>query len=157
MSIEEVAVSAKVLSHIAIGKEVEETIRRYWTDLGIGPWKIQTHGPGLEEVTYRGKECPRVVKVAVAELDRIYLRLEQPISGPMALRDFLDKNGQGIWNICLLVDDLASSSAEMQRLWYRVLETEQGLGPSRDGEAAYFDTESAMGIVIKLATVVTDM
>ena len=48
--------SIKGAFHIAIIKDVDRTIERFWNDLGIGPWQIITlFESGSERLTLHGK------------------------------------------------------------------------------------------------------
>lgn len=143
--------------HVAIAvRDAEKAARHYQEELGIGPWKIFTFGSDdVNAATYLGKKVPLKLKAAYIEIGPFVLVLEQPLTSPSPLQDFLDKNGQGIHHLCLAVDALAPAAEEMRRLGYEETFSAYGFGPNKDGESAYFDTENALGIVIELAKVPT--
>ena len=109
----------------------------------------------MKKTTYHGKESDVVIKQARAKIGPMVVVLEQPVSGPSPVNDFLESNGQGIHHICLEVDELEQATREMNALGYRELGAFYGLGLNKDGEAAYFDTEENLGIVINLAKMPT--
>lgn len=131
-------------------RDVEKAARCYQEVFGFVPGKVVTFET---PATYLGKETIFKVKAVLIEADTFVLELVQPLSSPNPLQDFLNKNGQGIHHFCLAVDDVRRSSEEMQRLGYAEVISAYNFGPNKDGEAAYFDTESALGIVIGLAKV----
>ncbi len=140
--------------YVAIAvRDAEKAAEHYQKDLGVGPWQILTFGPEVKKATYHGKVVSWAVKRALARMDSMVVVLEQPLSGPNPLQDFLDRNGQGIQRVCLSVDRLDQAAEEMVRLGYEELGAVHGFGPERDGESACFDTESKLGIVTELAKV----
>ena len=140
--------------YVAIAvRDAGKAAEHYQKDLGIGPWKMVTFGPEVKKATYRKKTVSFAVKRALAQVGPMALALEQPLSGPSPLQDFLDQNGQGIQRICLAVEALGQATEEMQRLGYEELGAVYGFGPKGDGEARCFDTEKNLGIVIELANV----
>lgn len=148
--------------HVCVAvRDVEKAARHYEEELGIGPWEFITWGPDMKQGdykgTYLGKEVSLALKVAVIKIGSFVLVLEQPLSSPSPLQDFLDRNGQGIHHVCLAVDELGPAIQEMRRLGYEETLTVYGFGPNGDGEAAYFNTENVFGIVIELAKVPTGM
>ncbi len=139
--------------HVAIAvRDVDKAVRCYQEVLGIGPWQVVTFtGPAK----YRGVAADYSVKAAVITAGTYVLALEQPVSSPSPLQDFLDKNGQGIHHICLEVGDFERASKEMRRLGYEEVFSSRGFGPNKDGDCAYFNTENTLGIVVELAKVPT--
>jgi len=92
--------------HVGIAvKDVEKAAGHYQNEFGIGPWQINTVGPDVKKTTYHGKESDVVIKQARAQIGPMVVVLEQPVSGPSPVNDFLESNGQGIHHICLEVDE----------------------------------------------------
>jgi len=144
--------------HLALAvRDAEKAARHYQEELGVGPWQIVRFGSDMKQATFKGKQISVDMKVAVAQLGPFDLVLEQPLSGPNPLQDFLDRNGQGIHHVCFAVDKLAPAAAAMKDVGYGEIFSAHGFGPNGDGEAAYFDTENALGIVIELAKVPSGM
>jgi methylmalonyl-CoA/ethylmalonyl-CoA epimerase len=56
--------------------DVAKAVERYWTTLGIGPWRIyRIEPPILEEVTIRGKPAVISMRVALAHSGSVQLEL----------------------------------------------------------------------------------
>jgi len=141
--------------HLAIAvRDAEKAAGHYQDLLGIGPWRIETF---KSDATYMGKAISISLKAAAINLGPFMLALEQPLSSPSPLQDFLDKNGQGIHHVCLAVDEVGPAAEKMEKMGYAKIFTASGFGPNKDGEAAYFDTEKTFGITIELAKVPTGM
>jgi len=140
--------------HLALAvRDAEKAAHHYQEELGVGPWRIERFRSDMKQATYKGKEVGVDLKVAVAQLGPFDLVLEQPLSSPNPLKDFLDQNGPGIHHVCFAVDNLEPAVAAMQDVGYGAIFSAYGFGPNRDGEAAYFDTEDALGVIIELAKV----
>jgi len=144
--------------HLALAvRDAEKAALHYQEELGVGPWRIERFGSDMKGATYMGKEVSVDMKVAVAQLGPFDLALEQPLSSPSPMQDFLDKNGQGIHHVCFAVDELDPAITAMQDAGYEAIFTARGFGPNADGEAAYFNTEESLGIIIELAKVPSGM
>lgn len=144
--------------HLALAvRDAERAARHYQEELGVGPWRIERFGSEMKGATYKGKVVSVDMKVAVAQLGPFDLALEQPLSSPSPMQDFLERNGQGIHHVCFAVDELEPAIAAMEDVGYGAIFTARGFGPNADGEAAYFDTEDDLGIIIELAKVPSGM
>lgn len=146
------SIKIKGLIHLCIAvKDAEKAAKHYEEFFGIGPWRIATMDTAGLKATYKGKEADIAIKGASAMFGQTEVVLEQSMSSPSHLQDFIDKYGQGIHHICLDVKDLNQATEEMHRLGYETTLSISGFGPNGDGEATHFDTERALGIVIELA------
>ena len=134
--------------HIAVAVyNATATARRYQEVLGIGPWRFFTFSaPAI----YRGTQIEYAVRAALAKIGEIELVLEEPLSPSGPVQDFLRANGQGIHHISLEAGDFRQASDAMCGQGYGMVLSTSGIGPNRDGEVAYFDTEKALGIMVEL-------
>lgn len=154
------AVDSKIkldeLVHVCIAvNDAEKTAKYYEEELGIGPWRIMTMDTTGADVTYKGKDAFLKIKGASAMFGQTEFVLEQSLTSPSHLQDFIDANGQGIHHLCFAVDDLDAATEEMHRLGYGTILSVKGFGPNGDGAATHFDTQDTIGIVIELAKVPT--
>ena len=148
----------KGVAHVCIAvNDAEQVAKNYWDVFGIGPWHILTFGPGVKKAFYYGQEGSAAIRGAMTQMGDVIIALEQPLSTPSHLQDFLDKNGQGIHHVCLVVDQLDEAAKQMTELGYREMVSMYGFGPNEDGEAAHFATEENLGIVVELAKPPTGM
>jgi hypothetical protein len=57
----------KVTQVAIVVKDLYESMKRYWEDLGIGPWKVWNFNPSnTREMTYRGKPSKHSFRIAEA-------------------------------------------------------------------------------------------
>ena len=141
--------------HIAIIKEVDKTIERFWNDLGIGPWQIITIGSGSERMTLHGKPIFGKVRAAVTQVGPLMIAIDQPLSRPNPYEEILDQRGGGAHHLAWIVDRLDQATEEMERMGYKEICCASGIGPSGDGAGSYFETIENMGTVIELAQLPT--
>ena len=138
-------------------KDVDKTMKRYWTQFGIGPWRVFTLGPGMKDTTYHGKPCEFSLKVAVTRIGELAIELLQPLSGPTPLKDFLAEHGEGVQHFGIFVDNLEQATAEMSARGYETTMSAKGLGTQGDGGSAYFDTAADVGTVLELIEMPAEM
>ncbi len=138
-------------------RDIDSTVERYWSELGIGPWYFFTFGPGITRTTYHGEPCSIALKIAMAQVGPIQMELLQPISGKTPHQDFLDRHGEGLQHLGVFVERFEPAAAEMKRLGYKEISGAYGIGPKGDGAAAYFDTLNSLGTLIELIEMPIEM
>jgi catechol 2,3-dioxygenase-like lactoylglutathione lyase family enzyme len=144
-------ISIKGMFHIAIIKEVDRTIERFWNDLGIGPWQIMSFGAGSTRMTLYGKPVSLTVRGAGTQVGSLMIAVDEPLSRPNPYEEIIDRRGGGAHHLAFVVERLDQSAEEMQRLGYKEIGSVYGIGPSGEGGGSYFDAINNMGTVIEFA------
>lgn len=137
--------------------DVDKTMETYWKQFGIGPWRIYHLGPGMKDMTYYGEPCSFSLKVAVARIGTLSIELLQPLSGPTPLKDFLEKHGEGMQHVGIVVDNLDEATEKMKHQGYRVIMSARGLGTKGDGGSAYFNTDQDLGTLVEFIEMPKEM
>lgn len=138
--------------HVALAvKDAEGLAHRYWDDLGIGPWAIMDFGEGVEDTRYLGEKTEAVLRVAATQVGPVQIAFEQAKNRPNPLGDYVDAKGEGVHHLCFGVPDLDVAIAEMKEHGYEAVMVSRGFGSNKDGQAAYFDTASTLGVTIECA------
>ena len=131
-------------------RDIRAAMRRYWETAGIGPWKLYTlGGPRLAEMTYRGEQAQFKFLMAHAQVGDIDFELVQPLEGETIYQEYLDRHGEGVQHLGMLVDDLDKAMAEAEANGVAVIQ--YGLdrtGGGKDG-FAYLDTEGPLHITFE--------
>jgi methylmalonyl-CoA/ethylmalonyl-CoA epimerase len=118
--------------------------------LGVPEEKIETIFPdGIFHYTHGEATEYKDCQVAKYQLDNFILELIQPGQAPSPWRTFLDKNGQGVFHFCVLVDD---------RKGFQQILSDMGVGmpyhvgyfPS--GSYSYVDTKEQLGLELSVNT-----
>jgi catechol 2,3-dioxygenase-like lactoylglutathione lyase family enzyme len=131
-------------------RDLDAAMREYVEKIGIGPWDVYTYGPHrMHTMTYRGRQHPYVMKLALAFSGPTMYELIESVEGPSVYEDFLAEHGEGLHHLGYYVDDIHAEIANMKTLGYDVLQSGGGFGQHGDGAYAYFDTASSLGCIIE--------
>ncbi|MCZ6720701.1 MAG: VOC family protein [Proteobacteria bacterium] len=132
----------RTLSIGIVTDDLDEAVRLYADELGIGPWAIY-EGEALE-----GPPRTARARHAVARTGSFVWEIIEPGRTSSIFRDFLDRRGPGVHHVG--VDASQLSYEECRRTFEERgcgLLAESSLGPARSG---YFATEECAGTVFKL-------
>jgi methylmalonyl-CoA/ethylmalonyl-CoA epimerase len=131
-------------------RDLDEAMRRYSEELGIAPWSVYTFTPEwIREMTFRGREQPYSMKLALAQVGETMYELIEPLDGPNTYQEFLDARGEGLHHLGFFVEDLDATIREMQEKGFAVLQSGRGFGVDGDGGYAYFETDGALGCIVE--------
>ena len=81
----------------------------------------------------------------------------QPLNGPSAHLDWLERHGEGPHHVGIVVDSVRETTTQMETAGYPLIHYGAGLGPRNDGAWAYFDTTEALGLLIEVVEPPTNM
>jgi len=94
------------IDHVGyVVRDLDKTAKFFWEVLGIGTWQFMEFGPNVEEYKYYVKNEKLLLKIAEARIGSISIELIESVSGPSPHRDFLEKHGEGMQHLGILVDD----------------------------------------------------
>jgi methylmalonyl-CoA/ethylmalonyl-CoA epimerase len=131
-------------------RDLDEAMRRYSEELGIAPWSVYTFTPEwIRDMTFRGREQPYSMKLALAQVGETMYELIEPLDGPNSYQEFLDARGEGLHHLGFFVEDLDATIGEMQDRGFAVLQSGRGFGVDGDGGYAYFETDGALGCIVE--------
>lgn len=134
-------------------RDLDAAMERYTTQLGIGPWEVYTYGPArCSTLTFRGKDQPYSMKLALAMVGNTQYELIEPLEGPTTYHEFLEARGEGLHHLGYIVDDIDAEIARMAALGYPLLQSGRGFGVDGDGAYAYFDSEHDFGCIVEAIT-----
>lgn len=137
------------IDHVGyVVRNVDKTAEYFWEVLGIGPWEFMEFGPNVEVYKYYGKTEEFLLKIAEAKVGPVSIELIEPVSGPSPHRDFLDKRGEGIQHLGIMVDNYEDVQ-EMIKKGYQPMIEAMGIGDNKDGFGIYLDTENEIGCVLE--------
>lgn len=74
-------------------------VKEYCDVYGVGPWKIYDMGEAIVSPLYLGKEEPFQIKMAIAQVADVLLKLIEPVKGNSVYKAFLDKYGAGLQHV----------------------------------------------------------
>lgn len=131
--------------HICIVvKDIEKT-KDYYESIGIGPW---VDYPPLVEYTKlnvideKGFFATRFVYTQIGDLQ---FQLAQPGEGRTIYKEFLEKNGEGVFHIGFEVDEIDAVEKQLKDKEIEVLAS----GRRDDGSGfSYLDTREHAGVTL---------
>jgi methylmalonyl-CoA/ethylmalonyl-CoA epimerase len=125
-------------------------MRRYSEKLAIAPWSVFTFTPDwIRDMTFRGREQPYSMKLALAQVGDMMYELIEPVDGPNSYQEFLDARGEGLHHLGFFVEDLDAAIAEMDGQGFPVLQSGRAFGVDGDGGYAYFETDGALSCIVE--------
>lgn len=128
---------AKGLDHVAIAvKDLDATVKFYVEVLGFAP-------PELEEVP------TEKVRTAIFGHGMGRIELISPTDGGTGVAKFLEKRGEGLHHICIEVDDIVGTMAELKNKGAQLLDEvpKPGAGGAR---VAFIHPKGAHGVLTEL-------
>ncbi len=131
--------------HICIVvKDIEKT-KSYYESIGIGPW---VDYPPLVEYTRLnvmdepGFFATRFVYTKIGDLQ---LQLVQPSQGKTIYKDFLEKNGEGVFHIGFEVANIDAMDEQLASAGLKILAS----GRRDDGSGfSYYETRQNAGVTL---------
>jgi len=133
------------LHHIGIVVKDIEQAAKYYTSLGVGPFQDYPPMRDYVEVNVPDKDAFYRVKIKQAQIGPVALQLTQPGEGKSIYGDFLARNGEGVFHLGFVVDDIEKEEERLKKKGLKVLSS----GRRVDGSGfTYFDTRASAGVVL---------
>ncbi len=144
--------------HIALAtNDIDGKVKRFWNDLGIGPWQYITIGLPERAVRYGGAFIALGVEAALAQIGFLAIGYDKPLTGPSPFDEILSKRGGGAHHLAFIVKDYERATQRMHRCGHTEIATFDGIGPKRDGAGSYFGTVEDLGTVIEFSRLPSEM
>ena len=129
----------KRIDHVAIiVRNIEQALVFYRDTLGIEPSEIKD--VPTEQV--------RIAFLPMGGPGGSEIELIEPTTPNSSLTKFLEKRGEGLHHICLEVEDIDASLAEMQEKGTRVLDNQPRI--AAEGRAIFLHPKGTNGVLLEL-------
>jgi methylmalonyl-CoA/ethylmalonyl-CoA epimerase len=119
-------------------RDIDKVIESWSKLLGIGPW----NSTEMETTDRAGRKAK--TRLAFANIGPLQIELIQSVEGKTFYTDFLEKHGEGIHHLCVRVDDLDATTANLGKKGVKLL-----IG--RRGRFAYMDTVNPGGVMFEFS------
>jgi methylmalonyl-CoA/ethylmalonyl-CoA epimerase len=140
----------KILQVGLVVKDSEAMARRYWEELGIGPWRFYTLDPSnTPNMTFQGRPVKHAFRAALATFGDVTLELIEPLAGSSAYAEHLAKHGEGLHHLELAVEDYQGAKDHLKDQGYREIQSGR---PFDVSEYSYFDTDRALACILELSS-----
>lgn len=132
-------------------ENVDEMVKAYHEEFGIGDWKIYTYGPKiLSLMTYYGKPTSYSSRIALGYFGTMRIEFIQPMEGRTVYSDYIEKHGYGLQHLGIYVQNIRSALNLAEQHGISTIMEGAGFGLDGDGHYAYLDTEKRFGICYEL-------
>lgn len=88
------------------------------------------------------------VRAALLDLGNSFLELLEPIDGETGIARFLEKRGEGMHHVCMEVDDIRASLAELKSQGVELIDEEPREGLT--GTIAFLHPAALHGVLVEL-------
>lgn len=131
-------------------RDLEETMRTYTELLGWGPWNIYRHEPPrLHETELRGERVDYTMLGAETQVGDLGFELLQPLEGPSIYKEWLDRHGEGLHHVALMLHDFAESDTLRRRFAEVGANVLMGGRIGETIEFFYLDSEPSLKIIVE--------
>jgi methylmalonyl-CoA/ethylmalonyl-CoA epimerase len=131
-------------------EDLDDAVRRWSGELGIGPWTgYRLEPPLLKEMVYHGAPGSFSVRHALAWQGEAQFELVQPLQGRSIWADHLDEHGPGMHHIGKYVTDHPAAVREALEAGFEPLQSARGFGVEGDGAFAYF-RPPGLAVIVEL-------
>ena len=138
------------VSQIAIvARDVRGSVKRFWEDLGVGPWSMwDLDRRTMSEMTLYGKPADYSFRVAMTTIGEVQIELVQPLEGRSIFSEFLANRGGGLHHLKYKTPEMEAVVDEFKRNGGRILQSAR-IGA---GHFYYLDTEEELGVILELSS-----
>jgi catechol 2,3-dioxygenase-like lactoylglutathione lyase family enzyme len=131
-------------------RDLEKTMRTYTEFLGWGPWNVYRHEPPrLHETELRGKRADYTMLGAETHVGDMGFELLQPLEGPSIYKEWLDRHGEGLHHVALMLHDFAESATLRRRFAEVGANVLMGGRLGETIEFFYLDSEPSLKIILE--------
>ena len=139
----------RIITQICVVVQDVKQANANWSKvLGVPEEKIETIFPdGIVHYTHGKPTEYRDCQVAKYQLDGFVLELIQPGETSSPWRTFLEKNGQGVFHFCVLVDDRKGFQQILSEIG---VELPYHIGYFPNGSYSYVDAKEQLGLELSV-------
>ena len=141
----------KKLTQVAmVVNDVEATAKRYWEDVGIGPWHFYTIDPAnTGNMTLRGKPVEHAFRAALATIGDVSWELIEPLDDNSIYAEHLAKHGEGLHHVAFDVENFEKTKTYMKSKGYNEIQSGQTFNVSA---YTYLDTDNGLVCITELSS-----
>jgi methylmalonyl-CoA/ethylmalonyl-CoA epimerase len=142
-----------VLQVAVVVKDLDESLKKYWEEYGIGPWDIHTFNPStVSDMIMRNKRVDYAMRLALADVGGVQWELIEPLDDKSIYAEFLKEHGEGLHHVAFAVDNYDEAMAFFKGKGIGVLQggTWHGL------TYTYLESEDTLSIIAEIYSVPED-
>jgi methylmalonyl-CoA/ethylmalonyl-CoA epimerase len=103
-------------------RDLDETMRTYVEEYGIGPWDIYEFNPSnVADMTKNDAPARYAMRLALTKVGSVFWELIQPLDDKSIYADFLAEKGEGIHHVGVATSDYAEALTDLKGKGHSVL------------------------------------
>jgi methylmalonyl-CoA/ethylmalonyl-CoA epimerase len=140
-----------MISQIAVVvNDLRKTMEQYTKLLGWGPWSVYRHEPPrLHETVVRGESVDYTMLGAETHVGDTGFELLQPLVGLSIYKEWLERHGEGLHHVAVMLHDFDESTLLKQRFDEVGAAVLMGGRIGETIEFFYLDTEPSLKVIIE--------
>lgn len=128
-------------------KDLDEAVKRYWHQYGIGPWAIYDFNPKtVKEMIIHGKPAQYSMRLAMTFVGNVEIELMEPKDDMSIYAEFLKEHGEGLHHLAV---DTPGYNQTVDFFEKKGLDVLQG-GLWETSRYSYFDTLNDLGFITEI-------
>jgi len=138
----------RVVQVAMVVNNVEASVRRYWDDLGVGPWKLYTLNPSnTSNTTFHGRLVQHSFRAALTEFGDVEWELIQPLDNRSVYAEHLAAHGEGLHHVAFEVEDFEKVTKELKSKGYENVQSGRVFG---NDTYVYFNLNQGLACIAEL-------
>jgi hypothetical protein len=139
------------ISQIAVVvNDLQTTMEQYTKLLGWGPWNVYRHEPPrLHDTVLHGDLVAYTMLGAETHVGEMGFELLQPLEGPSIYKEWLERRGEGLHHVAVMLRDFDESTDLKERFDQVGARVLMGGRIGETIEFYYLDTEPSLKIIIE--------
>ena len=133
---------------------VEATAKRYYDDLGIGPWRFYTIEPdSTGEMTLRGKPVKHAFRVALTKVGDVSMELIEPLEGESLYAEHLSKHGESLHHVAFGTKGYEDTKRLLKEKGYKEVQSGRTFNCC---SYSYFNTDKSLACLAEFGSVIDE-
>lgn len=137
----------KLLQVAVVVSNLEDAMKKYWEEYGIGPWAIYTFDPStVNHMVIRDESTEYAMRLALTTIGDVGWELIEPLDDKSIYAEFLRNHGEGLHHVAFDVDDYDKTLAAFR---------DKGIGVLQGGTFSgmtytYLDTTDTLSTIVEI-------
>ncbi|MEM2021573.1 MAG: VOC family protein [Zestosphaera sp.] len=128
-------------------KDLNEAVKKYYDEYGIGPWAIYEFNPQtVRDMIIRDKRVEYAMSLALCYIGRVQWELIEPKDEKSIYAEFLRKHGEGLHHVALGVENYDEAMKFFREKGHIVLQGGTWFGLTY----TYLDTEDVLKFIAEI-------
>ncbi len=123
MRVVEKPIFTDVLQVAVVVKNLDETVRKYADEYGIGPWAIYDFNPEtVRDMIIRDKKENYAMRIALCNIGKVQWELIEPKDDKSIYAEFLRTHGEGLHHVAFAVEDYDEAMKFFRSKGHKILQ-----------------------------------